>query len=126
MTTVRVLIVDDQAPFRLAARMVTESAEDFETIAEAASGEASVELAERLMPDLVLMDVHLPGMDGWEATRRIRGGGAGQRPVVLLLSTYEAQDYGPRATECGAAGYVSKSDFDAEVLTAVWNAATRA
>jgi DNA-binding NarL/FixJ family response regulator len=98
MTTVRVLIVDDQAPFRLAARMATESAEDFETIAEAASGEASVELAERLMPDLVLMDVYLPGMDGWEATRRMRGG----------------------------AGYVSKSDFDAEVLTAVWNAATRA
>jgi DNA-binding NarL/FixJ family response regulator len=119
--TVRVLIVDDQEPFRAVAREVVEAAEDFEVIGEAASGEESVDLAQALHPDLVLMDVNLPGMDGTEATRRILANASGVR--VLLLSTYEEDEYVERARECGASGYVPKSAFDPDRLAAEWAAA---
>jgi DNA-binding NarL/FixJ family response regulator len=118
--TVRVLIVDDQEPFRLAARMVVEVTDGFEVIAEAETGEASVEMAQELQPDLVLMDVNLPGIDGLEATRRILA--ANGPPVVLLLSTYEEADYAPRAAECGAAAYVPKAVFGPDRLEAAWAA----
>src|SRR5437588_10981043 len=84
---VRVLIVDDQEPFRLAARMVVEATDGFEVVGEAETGEASVQMAATLEPDLVLMDVNLPGIDGLEATRRILD--EATRVVILLLSTYE-------------------------------------
>jgi DNA-binding NarL/FixJ family response regulator len=119
--TVRVLIVDDQEPFRLAARMVVEVTDGFEVIAEAETGEASVEMAQELQPDLVLMDVNLPGIDGLEATRRILA--ANGPPVVLLLSTYEEADYAPRAADCGAAAYVPKAVFGPDRLEAAWAAA---
>jgi DNA-binding NarL/FixJ family response regulator len=119
--TVRVLIVDDQEPFRLAARMVVEVTDGFELIGEAETGEASVEMAQELQPDLVLMDVNLPGIDGLEATRRILA--ANGPPVVLLLSTYEEADYAPRAAECGAAAYVPKAVFGPDRLEAAWAAA---
>jgi DNA-binding NarL/FixJ family response regulator len=116
--TVRVLIVDDQEPFRAVAREVVEAAGDFEVVGEAASGEESVDLAQALHPDLVLMDVNLPGMDGTEATRRILANAAATR--VLLLSTYEEDEYVDRARECGAFGYVPKSAFDPDRLAAEW------
>jgi DNA-binding NarL/FixJ family response regulator len=119
--TVRVLIVDDQEPFRLAARMVVEVTDGFEVVGEAETGEASVEMAKELHPDLVLMDVNLPGIDGLEATRRILA--ANGPPVVLLLSTYEEADYAPRAAECGAAAYVPKAVFAPDRLEAAWAAA---
>ena len=93
----RVLIVDDQAPFRLAARMVVEATDGFEVVGEAGTGEEGVELARALEPDLVLMDVNLPGINGLEATRQILR--ESHRPVILLLSTYEEDEYGPRAAE---------------------------
>jgi len=122
--TVRVLIVDDQEPFRLAARMVVEATEGFEVVGEAESGEDSVRLAHELDPDLVLMDVNLPDINGIEATRRILEGS--DRVVILLLSTYEASEYGPRADECGAAGYIPKSEFGSERLSDAWQAASAA
>jgi DNA-binding NarL/FixJ family response regulator len=118
---VRVLIVDDQEPFRLAARMVVEATDGFEVVAEAETGEDGVELAARLRPDLVLMDVNLPGINGLEATRRILQ--ASDHPVVLLLSTYEESEYGPRAGECGAAAYIPKSSFGLDRLSEAWEAA---
>jgi DNA-binding NarL/FixJ family response regulator len=120
--TVRVLIVDDQQPFRLAARTVVELTEGFEVTGEAETGEAAVDAARELRPDLVLMDVNLPGMDGLEATRRILGESAG-RVVVLMLSTYEADEYAPRATEAGAAAYIPKSEFEPDRLAEAWSAA---
>lgn len=121
--TVRVLIVDDQEPFRMAARMVVEATEGFEVAGEAETGEASVEMAREVDPDLVLMDVNLPGINGLEATRRILDGSPG-RTVVLLLSTYEADEYAPRAAECGAAAYIPKAVFGPDRLEAAWAAAT--
>ena len=117
----RVLIVDDQEPFRVVSREVVEAAGGFEVVGEADSGERSIELARELKPDLVLMDVNLPGIDGAEATRRLLAGATGMK--VLLLSTYEEDDYADRARECGAIGYVPKSAFDPDRLVSEWAAA---
>jgi len=119
---VRVLIVDDQEPFRLAARMVVDATDGFEVVGEAETGEDSVTMAADLAPDLVLMDVNLPGIDGLEATRRILA--ADRPPVVLLLSTYEEAEYAPRAAECGAAAYVPKAVFGPDRLEQAWEGAT--
>ena len=116
---VRVLIVDDQEPFRMAARLVVEATDGFEVAGEAESGEASVDLAKELMPDLVLMDVNLPGINGLDATRQILDGGD-EPPVVLLLSTYEEAEYAPRAAECGAAAYIPKAVFGPDRLESAW------
>jgi DNA-binding NarL/FixJ family response regulator len=120
----RVLIVDDQEPFRLAARAVVEATDGFEVVGEVETGEASVEAARELAPDLVLMDVNLPGIDGLEATRQILDGS--DTVVVLLLSTYEADEYGPRAAEVGAAAYIPKSEFEPDRLAEAWSQATGA
>jgi DNA-binding NarL/FixJ family response regulator len=137
--SVTVLIVDDQAPFRAAARTVVELTDGFAVVGEAATGEESVEAARRLAPDLILMDVNLPGIDGAEAARRIlalaqepgacrlaRGEGARGGPVVVLLSTYEAREYAPRVAECSAAAYLSKAEFGPDALAALWASAGRA
>ena len=118
----RVLIVDDQEPFRLAARAVVEMTDGFEVAGEAETGEAAVERARDLGPDLVLMDVNLPGIDGIEATRRILEESGG-RVVVLMVSTYEADEYAPHAAEAGAAAYIPKSEFDPDRLEEAWAAA---
>jgi DNA-binding NarL/FixJ family response regulator len=118
---VRVLIVDDQEPFRMAARMVVDATDGFEVVGEAETGEDSVSMAAELDPDLVLMDVNLPGINGLDATRQILSGS--QRVVVLLVSTYEADEYAPRAAECGAAAYIPKAELDPERLTQAWDAA---
>jgi DNA-binding NarL/FixJ family response regulator len=122
--TIRVLIVDDQEPFRAVARTVVEMTDGFEVIAEAEDGETSVVSAHELHPDLVLMDVNLPGINGLEATRQILADTDANRPVVVLvLSTYEAAEYGPQASEAGAACFIPKSDFSPEKLVEAWSAA---
>jgi len=119
---VRVLIVDDQEPFRMAARLVVEATDGFEVVGEAETGESSVEMARDLKPDLVLMDVNLPGINGLDATRQILAEEAGS-VVVLLLSTYEEEEYAPRAAECGAAAYIPKAVFGPDRLETAWAAA---
>jgi len=118
--SVRVLIVDDQEPFRLAARMVVEATEGFDVVGEAETGEDSVTMARELAPDLVLMDVNLPGINGLDATRQILEGS--DTVVVLLLSTYEEEEYAPRAAECGAKAYIPKAVFGPDRLEAAWEA----
>lgn len=122
--TVRVLIVDDQEPFRLAARMVVEATEGFDVVGESETGEESVTMAAELTPDLVLMDVNLPGINGLDATRQILA--SSDTVVVLLLSTYEEEEYAPRAAECGAAAYIPKAVFGPDRLEDAWAAASPA
>src|SRR5436305_9457650 len=119
---VRVLIVDDQEPFREAARMVVEVSDGFEVVGEAESGEEGVEAARELTPDLVLMDVNLGGIDGTEATRRILG--ELPKTIVFLVSTYEPAEYEPKAAECGASAYIPKSTFGPDQLVEAWERAS--
>ena len=122
--SVSVLIVDDQRPFRLAARAVVDATDGFEVIGEVETGEASVEAARALQPDLVLMDVNLPGISGLEATKRILAESSARKPVVVVvLSTYEAAEYAPRAADAGATGYITKSEFSPVRLEAAWSEA---
>lgn len=120
---VKVLIVDDQEPFRLAARDVVELVDGFEVVGEAETGESSIEAVRDLHPDLVLMDVNLPGIDGLTATKRILAENPDQ-VIVVVLSTYEPEEYAPRAEEAGAAAYIPKSEFGPDQLEEAWAAAT--
>jgi DNA-binding NarL/FixJ family response regulator len=118
VSDVPVLIVDDQVPFRRAARMVLTATPGFEVVAEAVTGEEAVEQFEALEPGLVLMDINLPGISGIEATRRITE--SHPDAVVLLLSTYRADDLPADAQRCGAAGYVNKEQFEPAVVLDLW------
>jgi DNA-binding NarL/FixJ family response regulator len=82
-------------------------------------------MARELSPDLVLMDVNLPGINGLDATRQILSNSA-EAVVVLLLSTYEEEEYAPRAAECGAAAYIPKAVFGPDRLEAAWASAASA
>ncbi|MFJ3404697.1 response regulator transcription factor [Promicromonospora sp. NPDC090134] len=123
MTIVRVLVVDDQAAFLHAMTSVVGETPGFEIVGSASSGEESLALAAGLLPDLVLMDVNLPGIDGLEATRRLLA--RDSPPVVLLLSTYD-EDVGEHlVAESGAAAYLTKSAFGPDRLEAAWSTAVR-
>ena len=111
----RVLIVDDQESYRSAARLVVELASGFEVAGESESGEAAINDVVTTLPDVVLMDVKMPGIDGLEATRRITA--AHPEIKVIVLSTYDASDYESSALEAGAVAFVSKSDFGPDSLT---------
>jgi DNA-binding NarL/FixJ family response regulator len=114
---VRVLIVDDQEPFRAAARLVVEMTGGFRVVGEAEDGETALELVEALAPQLVLIDVKMPGMDGIEATRRIVR--VHPEVKVVVLSTYD--DYEEQALTAGATAFVSKSKFDPDQIVAAWS-----
>lgn len=115
---VTVLIVDDQATFRAAARSVVASAAQFRVVAEAASGEAAIAAVADLRPDLVLMDINLPGVSGIEATRRLLA--IAPASIVILLSTYTAADVPAEASVCGALAYVHKEDLRPGLLAELY------
>jgi len=112
--------VDDQAPFRIAVKAVLRRLDGFELAGEAASGTEAVELADRLRPELVLMDINMPEMNGIEATRRIVA--AHPDTVVILCSTYDVADLPPGAAASGARAYVNKEQLAADTLRRLWEA----
>ncbi len=110
------LVVDDQEPFRRTMATVVEATEGFAVVGSACSGEDSLVAAAELHPQLVLMDVNLPGIDGIEATRRLTAVAPG--PVVVLLSTYDEDQFDLHGS--GAAAYVAKVAFGPDRLSEVW------
>ncbi len=117
-TSHAVVVVDDQAPFRLAAKAVLRRLPGFELAGEASSGPEAIELVDALHPELVLMDINMPGMNGIEATRRILATHPGV--VVFLCSTYDVADLPPGTADSGAAGYLNKEQFGADTLRRLW------
>ena len=117
-----VLVVDDQETFRAAERAVISRLPGFALVAEAASGEEAVELAEALAPDLVLMDINMGEVDGIEATRRITAG----RPAtkVILVSTYALEELPAAARTSGAVGYVNKDELSPRAIRRIWEDGT--
>ncbi|MFF4349029.1 response regulator [Streptomyces sp. NPDC001530] len=115
MTTV--LIVDDQPLQRLGFRMLLESTPDTAVVGEAAHGGEAVRKAAELRPDVILMDVRMPGMDGIEATRRIVA--SGDRSRVLILTTFDLDEYAHAALRAGASGFLLKDAHPEELLAGI-------
>ncbi|WP_374108564.1 response regulator [Isoptericola sp. S6320L] len=113
---VRVLVADDHAAIRAGLRLLLEAAEGIEVVAEAADGHAAVANARALRPDVVLMDLRMPGTDGVEATRIITAEGLAD---VLVLTTFDLDEYVHGALDAGAAGFLLKSAEPADLLRAV-------
>lgn len=115
---VSVMVVDDQPSFRAVARRLIEATEGFTIVAEAVSGEMAVLQFDSTHPSFVLMDVHLPGISGIEATRRIVA--ASPSTAVVLTSTHDAPSMSDEAEECGAACYYRKEELNPGLLRDVW------
>ncbi|MGA6167169.1 response regulator [Amycolatopsis magusensis] len=116
---IRVLVADDQALLRGSFRVLVNSAPDCEVVAEAGTGAEAVDLARREQPDVVLMDVRMPEVDGIEATRRICGSPETAGVRVLMLTTFDLDEYVFAALRAGASGFLLKDTPPAELLTAI-------
>jgi DNA-binding NarL/FixJ family response regulator len=116
---IRVLLADDQALVRAGFRVLVDSDPGLEVVGEATNGDEAVHLAVRHRPDVVLMDIRMPGVDGLEATRRISADSRLERVRVLILTTFEADDYVFEALRAGASGFLLKDTEPADLLIAV-------
>jgi DNA-binding NarL/FixJ family response regulator len=119
---VRVWVVDDQASFRRATAAALAATDDFVMAGECETGESAVEMIRDGIANMVLMDIHMPGMGGIEATRQICAADPGL--VVVLMSTYDLDDLPAAAARCGAAAYLHKERLSPEVLSRIWRTAS--
>ena len=117
--SIRVVIADDQALVRAGFRVLLDSAADIEVVGEAANGAEAVERAREHAPDVVLMDIRMPVMDGLEATRRITRAGSTEAVWVLVLTTFDLDEYVFEALRAGASGFLLKDTDPPELLDAV-------
>lgn len=117
--TVRVLLCDDQDLVRAGFRMLLDAADDTDVVGEATDGGQAVELALRLVPDVVVMDIRMPNLDGIEATRRIVAEPALHRTRVLILTTFDADEYVYEALRAGASGFLLKDASAADLLAGI-------
>ena len=115
--TIRVLVADDQSMVRAGFRMLLSDEEGLEVVAEASIGLEAVEKAERFEPDVVLMDIRMPELDGLEATRRILAADGSAR--VLVLTTFDLDEYVYEALRAGASGFVLKDDPPEQLIAAI-------
>ncbi|MGW6061977.1 response regulator [Streptomyces sp. NPDC055189] len=120
MTTV--LIVDDQPMQRFGFRMLLESQDDMKVVGEAGNGSEAVRMTAELHPDVALMDIRMPGLDGIEATRRIVAGG--DRTRVLILTTFDLDEYAYAGLRAGASGFLIKDALPEELLSGIRAVAT--
>ena len=115
--SIRVLVADDQSMVRAGFRMLLSGQEDLEVVAEASNGVEAVDKAQRFDPDVVLMDIRMPELDGLEATRRILAADRGTR--VLVLTTFDLDEYIYEALTAGASGFVLKDDPPEQLIGAI-------
>ncbi|MFC9507451.1 response regulator [Streptomyces sp. NPDC057002] len=120
MTTV--LIADDQPLQRFGSRMLLESQDDMTVVGEAANGSEAVRMTAELHPDVVLMDIRMPGLDGIEATRRIAA--AGDRTRILIVTTFDLDEYAYAGLRAGASGFLVKDAQPEELLSGIRAVAT--
>lgn len=116
---IRVLLADDQALIRAGFRVLLEAAGGVEVVAEAVNGEQAVDLAKRERADVVLMDIRMPGVDGLEATRRIAADDDLAGVKVIILTTFESDEYVYQALRAGASGFLVKDTDPEELIRAV-------
>ena len=117
--TIRVLIVDDQALVRAGFKVLVDADDDLEVVGEAEDGQAAVTLAAELAPDVILMDIRMPRTDGLDATRQILADGGDEAPRVLILTTFDADEYVYEALRSGASGFLLKDTPTDRLLDAV-------
>ena len=117
--TIRVLVADDQALVRGSFRILVDTASDLTAVGEAATGTEAVEIARREKPDIVLMDIRMPGTDGIEATRQITADPATSAVRVLILTTFDLDEYVFAALRAGASGFLLKDTRPADLLAAI-------
>jgi DNA-binding NarL/FixJ family response regulator len=117
--TIRIVLADDQALMRAGFRMIIESEDDLEVVAEAADGQEAAEQALALQPDVVLMDIRMPRLDGVEATRRIVEAGGGEHPRVLVLTTFDVDEYVYASLRAGASGFLLKDSPPEDLVAAI-------
>ena len=116
--TIKVLIVDDQALVRAGFRMILDAEPELEVVGEAADGLEGIEAARRLRPDVVLMDIRMPELDGLEATRRLTKA-EGEAPRVLILTTFDLDEYVYEALQAGASGFLLKDTPPEQLVQAI-------
>jgi len=116
---IRVVLADDQELVRAGFRVLIESAEDIEVVGEASDGEQAVAVVSRERPDVVLMDIRMPNVDGLEATRRIRALDGAEAVRILILTTFDLDEYVHAALRAGASGFLLKDASPSALLDAV-------